>query len=70
MAKNIRGNGDGPNGENLTYTVHGRGVVSRQQLTIEIERGKHPEHHNYGRDGINYARANPDGSKPNNVNKK
>ncbi|MGY4025890.1 hypothetical protein ACW5WQ_07985 [Aeromonas rivuli] len=70
MAKNIRGNGDGPNGENQTYTIPGRGVVSRRELTREIEQGKHPDFHNYERDGIDYARANPDGAKSNNIDKK
>ncbi len=27
MANNIKGNGDGENGENQTYTIPGRGVV-------------------------------------------
>ncbi|MCH7373248.1 DUF3892 domain-containing protein [Aeromonas sp. MR16] len=70
MAKNIRGNGDGPNGENQTYTIPGRGVVSRRELTREIEQGKHPDFHNYERDGVDYARANPDGAKSNNIDKK
>lgn len=70
MAKNIRGNGDGPNGENQTYTIPGRGVVSRGELTREIEQGKHPDFHNYERDGVDYARANPDGAKSNNIDKK
>ena len=70
MAKNIRGNGDGPNGENQTYTIPGRGVVSREDLTREIDQGRHPGFHNYERGGIDYARANPDGSQPNNIDKK
>lgn len=67
MAKNIRGNADGDNGENQSYTIPGRGVVPRKKLVEEVKGGKHPDFHVYHRDGQEYVRANPDHEKPNNV---
>ena len=55
---------------NSNPKIPGRGVVSRGELTREIEQGKHPDFHNYERDGVDYARANPDGAKSNNIDKK
>lgn len=69
MAKNIRGNGDGKNGENQSYTILGRGVVSRTELIKEVEQGRHPDFHIYERNGVEYVRADPDSSKQNNVDK-
>ncbi|GHA34283.1 DUF3892 domain-containing protein [Photobacterium aphoticum] len=69
MAKNIRGNGDGENGENDSYTIHGRGIVSRDDLVEEVKNGKHPNHHVINRDGDEYVRSNPDCSESNNINK-
>ncbi|CAK2431157.1 conserved hypothetical protein [Vibrio crassostreae] len=67
MANNIKGNGDGENGENQTYTIPGRGVVDREQLVKEVEKGKHPNFHTVEVEGDKYVRANPDRSKGNNV---
>ncbi|HBC3412350.1 TPA: DUF3892 domain-containing protein, partial [Vibrio parahaemolyticus] len=39
MAKNIRGNNDGEHGENDSYTIQGRGVVSRETLVDEVNAG-------------------------------
>lgn len=69
MAKNIRGNGDGKNGENQSYTVWGRGPVSRAQLVREVRNGQHPNFGIVTVDGTPYVRANPDGQKGNNVDK-
>ncbi|WP_027389006.1 DUF3892 domain-containing protein [Chrysiogenes arsenatis] len=69
MAKNIRGNKDGKNGENDSYTIPGRGVVDREQLVREIEAGKHPSHHVVTINGEAYVRSNPDATDSNNVNK-
>lgn len=69
MAKNIRGNNDGEHGENDSYTIPGRGVVSRETLVDEINTGKHPNHHVINVNGEDYVRSNPDALKPNNVNK-
>lgn len=44
MAKVIKGNQDGDNGQNETYTILGRGIVTRRKLVTEIEAGKHPHH--------------------------
>lgn len=68
MAKNIKGNHDGKNGENASYTIAGRGVVSRAALVKEVKAGKHPNHHVYTQDGVQYVRANPDDSNSNNIN--
>ncbi|WP_158897022.1 MULTISPECIES: DUF3892 domain-containing protein [unclassified Pseudomonas] len=69
MAKNIRGNRDGENGENQSYTIPGRGVVSREQLVKEVDAGKHPGFNTVNVDGVEYVRSNPDNQKGNNVNK-
>jgi len=67
MAKNIKGNQDGPNGRNESYTIPGRGVVSRANLVREVDQGKHPDFHTITVDGRDYVRGNPDGSQGNNV---
>lgn len=69
MANNINGNQDGLNGRNKTYTIPGRGTVSRRTLVKEIESGKHPNHGIYKISGQKYVRANPDTNKSNNVNR-
>ncbi|WP_102402232.1 DUF3892 domain-containing protein [Vibrio cyclitrophicus] len=69
MAKNIRGNQDGKNGENQSYTVPGRGEVSRPKMVREVKQGKHENHSIYTREGVEYVRAKPDLSKGNNVDK-
>lgn len=67
MAKHIRGNGDGKNGENQSYTIPGRGNVPRPQLVREVKAGKHPDFGVVIRNGTPCVRANPDGRKGNNV---
>jgi len=67
MANNIKGNHDGDNGENQSYTIPGRGVVDRETLVQEVESGKHPNFHTIEVEGDKYVRANPDRSKGNNV---
>jgi hypothetical protein len=69
MAKNIRGNKDGKNGENQTYTIPGRGTVPRKKLIEEVREGKHPDFHIYERNGVKYVRADPDSTEQNNVDK-
>jgi hypothetical protein len=68
MANIIKGNQDGENGGNESYTIPGRGVVSRPQLVREVEHGKHPNFSTYERDGVKYVRGNPDSRTNNNVN--
>ena len=68
MATNISGNGDGPNGENNTYTIHGRGTVTRAKLVSEVKAEKHPHHSIYTRNNVEYVRSNPDNSENNNIN--
>ncbi|HAS6997833.1 TPA: DUF3892 domain-containing protein [Vibrio parahaemolyticus] len=69
MAKNIRGNNDGTNGENDSYSIAGRGVVDRQTLVDETRNGNHPNHHVVRINGEDYVRANPDAKNSNNINK-
>lgn len=66
MAKKIRGNGDGPNGENQSYRL-GSETISRRQLVKEVCKGEHPGYHTVNVDGTKYVRANPDKRKGNNV---
>lgn len=69
MANNIKGNQDGENGENESYTILGRGSnIPRRTVVGEVKQGKHPQHPIYKRDGEEYVRANPDSQKKNNVN--
>lgn len=63
----IKGNGDGENGENESYTIRGRGDVSRQQLVKEIKSGQHTDYHIYERDGEEYVRSNPNKKSGDNV---
>lgn len=70
MAKNIRGNADGKNRENQSYTIHGRGKISREQAVKEVKENKHPNHHVIIVNGVEYIRANNDSSQDNNIDKK
>ncbi|RRW46564.1 DUF3892 domain-containing protein [Pseudomonas luteola] len=69
MAKNIRGNGDGRNGRNESYTIPGRGVVPRARLVREVDAGKHPGFNTVNVNGTEYVRSNPDSQTSNNVNR-
>ncbi|HIF9136894.1 TPA: DUF3892 domain-containing protein [Photobacterium damselae] len=70
MAKgsSINGNGGGNRGGNNSYAITGRGTISRSQLVREVHQGKHPDTHIYSRNGVEYARNNPNRSKPDNIN--
>lgn len=68
MADTIKGNRDGEGGRNESYTIPGRGVVTRRQLVREVENGKHPNFSIYTREGEKYVRGNPDSKERNNVN--
>jgi Protein of unknown function (DUF3892) len=67
MANKIRGNKDGPNGSNASYTIQGRGKVPRAKMAREVDAGKHPNFHTITVDGKKYVRGNPDGTENNNV---
>lgn len=69
MAKNITGNHDGDNGKNESYSIPGRGSVSRKNLVKEVKAGKHPDFSTYTYKGEKFVRGNPDSSQKNNVNK-
>ena len=64
----INGNGGGKNGGNTSYTVTGRGDVSRSKLVKEVKQGNHPDTHVYKRNGVEYARNNPNHDQPDNIN--
>jgi hypothetical protein len=66
-ASSISGNGDGSNGENQSYTVQGRGVVSREQLTREVNNGLHQGVHTVEVNGAEYVRANPNSCEYDNI---
>jgi hypothetical protein len=70
LAKIIKGNHDGKNGENETYTIPGRGSnIPRETLVREIEKeNKHPNHSTYKINGVKYVRGKADKKKNNNVN--
>ncbi len=69
MAKgsSINGNADGKNGSNKSYTVAGRGKVTRAKMVSEIKKGQHPDTHVLKVDGVEYARNNPNHNKPDNI---
>lgn len=66
-ASSISGNSDGYNGENQSYTIQGRGVVSREQLTHEVKNGLHEGVHTIEVNGIDYVRANPNNCSHDNI---
>lgn len=69
MANNIKGNNDGENGENDTYTIPGRGSqIPRQKVVSEVKDGKHPNFGVYKINGVEYVRGRPDSKTQNNVN--
>ena len=69
MANIIKGNKDGVNGENETYSIPGRSsAISRRALVKEVKQGKHAGFSIYERNGKEYVRANPDSKRKNNVN--
>lgn len=67
MANKIRGNQDGENGRNESYTIPGRGVVPREQLVEEVHKGKHPNHTTQTTNGEEYVKAKPNGTRNDNV---
>lgn len=68
MARKIKGNHDGPNGGNDSYSIPGRGQVSRPRLVSEIRAGQHDDFGTIRVNGKTYVRAKPDNSTRNNIN--
>ncbi|HEX5702284.1 MAG TPA: DUF3892 domain-containing protein [Pyrinomonadaceae bacterium] len=69
MADTIKGNNDGENGENDSYTIPGRGShIARRTIVREVKDGKHPNFGIYERNGVEYVRGKPDSKTRNNVN--
>jgi hypothetical protein len=69
MANIIKGNNDGENGENDTYTIPGRGSqIPRSTVVREVKQGKHPKFGVYKRNGVEYVRGKADSKTKNNVN--
>lgn len=69
MAVNIRGNRDGDNRHNESYTITGRGTVSRSRLVREVKSGNHPNHTIVKINSVEYVKAKPDNKIKNNVNR-
>lgn len=69
MAKNIKGNRDGLNNRNETYTIQGRGVISKNQVVKETNQGKHPNHFVTKINGNEYIKSKPNKNIDDNVNK-
>lgn len=65
----IKGNNDGKNGRNETYTIGKRKAVKRKTVVKEVKQGKHPGTHVVRVKGQDYVRDNPDSSKKDNVNR-
>ncbi|MGB3752204.1 MAG: hypothetical protein WA945_11615 [Arcobacteraceae bacterium] len=59
MARNINGNQDGKKGGNETYTIPGRGTISRIKAVKEVKKGKHPLHTTTKINGKEYVKAKP-----------
>lgn len=68
MAKKIIGQHDGQKGGNDTYSIPGRGNVSRGELVKEVKDGKHPGFMTTTINGKEYVKGNPDGKDSNNIN--
>jgi hypothetical protein len=68
-SKSINGNADGSNGENQSYTIAGRGEVSRTKLVREVSNGQHEGVHVQRVKGVDYVRANPNHNQGDNVDK-
>jgi len=68
-SKSITGNEDGSNGENQSYTIIGRGEVSRARLAREVDAGMHDGVHTVEVNGTKYVRANPNQNTGDNVDK-
>lgn len=65
----IKGNNDGPNGRNESYTIGSRTSVPRTEAVREVKAGKHPDSHVVKINDREYVRDNPDDSKKDNVNR-
>ena len=69
MARGSSISGNGGNGSgNDSYTIVGRGRVSRPQMVREVRRGLHPDTGIVTVGGVPYARNKPNSNKPDNIN--
>jgi hypothetical protein len=69
MANIIKGNQDGENGENETYSIPGRSSsIPRKTVVKEVKAGQHPNFGIYKREGVEYVRGKPDNTTKDNVN--
>jgi len=70
MAKIILGNRDGKDGRNKTYTIPGRGVVTKKTAIKEVKKGKHPNHIvSRSVKGLEFIKSKPNSSSKDNVNR-
>ena len=71
MANKIKGNNDGLNGRNETYTIPGRGSsIPRRKLINERKQGKHPNHTIIKINNDEYVKSKPNSNTNDNVNLK
>lgn len=71
MANKIKGNNDGLNGRNETYTIQGRGSnIPREKMVKEVKQGNHPNHTTTKINNIEYVKAKPNKKTNDNVNLK
>lgn len=64
----IRGNRDGPNGRNESYSLGNRKHIPRMKMVQEVEAGQHPSVNVIKVNGRKYIRDNADSSRKDNVN--
>lgn len=71
MANKIKGNNDGSNGRNDTYTIPGRGSnIPREKIVKEVKQGNHPNHTITIINNVEYVKAKPNKNTNDNVNLK
>lgn len=68
MSSRIKGNNDGPNGRNESYTYKGK-TYTRTQMVKRVEQGLHQENTVVTIKGKKYVKDKPDQSKKDNVNR-
>lgn len=68
MNKRIKGNNDGPNGRNESYTWNGK-TFTRTQMVRRVKGGLHPQNTVVKINGREYVKDKPDRSKTDNVNR-
>lgn len=69
LANVMKGNQNGPRGENESYSIPGGGsAIPRPKVVEDVEQDKHRHFSIYRRAGVRYVRGNPDSNTKNSVN--